>query len=146
MARSVKSGPRAIPAQNKICGSFITKDTGKREAFSTGSQRDTQDGKPRYDLIPVGPMRRLAELYSRGAVKYGEDNWVRGQPLSRTYASLLRHVFAWREGDTIEDHLAGVVFNAFALMFFQDRIAAGRLPSSLDDLFAVEAQPCDTST
>lgn len=32
---------------------FITKDSWNRESFSTGSLRDTQEWKPRYDLISI---------------------------------------------------------------------------------------------
>jgi len=33
-------------------------DSGKREEFSTGSKRDTRDGKGRFDLIPRLPLLR----------------------------------------------------------------------------------------
>lgn len=100
--------------------SFITKDSGEREDFTSGARRDTQDGKPRYDLIPPIPLKRLAELYARGAEKYGESNWTKGMPSSRFLASLMRHLEQYRDGETDEDHLAAVVFNAFGIMYFQD--------------------------
>ena len=30
---------------------FLTKDSGKRKDFESGMRRDTQENKPRYDLI-----------------------------------------------------------------------------------------------
>lgn len=108
---------------------YQTKDSGQREQMATGSQRDTQDGKPRYDLIPVTGLRRLADLYARGAIKYEENNWRKGQPYSRVTASMLRHVYAWVEGEETEDHLAAIAWNAFALMHFQE---TGR--RELDDM------------
>lgn len=113
---------------------FVTKDSGRREDFPTGARRDTQDDKPRYDLIPVEPLRRLAELYGRGAAKYGEHNYQKGMPYRRAYASLFRHLMQWASGDAQEDHLAAVAWNAFALMFYEGEVAAGRLPKSLDDV------------
>lgn len=98
---------------------YITKDSGAREDFASGARRDTQSGKPRYDLIPPGPLKRLAELYERGAVKYGDSNWEKGMPCSRIIASLMRHVEQFREGDRTEDHLAAVAWNAFALIYFE---------------------------
>lgn len=98
---------------------FITKDSGEREGFGTGSVRDTQDGKPRFDLIPPGPYRRLAMLYARGAEKYGDSNWQLGQPTSRTIASLERHVQDWKGGDKVEDHMAAVAWNALNIMFYE---------------------------
>lgn len=108
---------------------FKTKDSGKREQFTTGSRRDTQEGKPRYDLIPVEGLERLADLYARGAEKYGDNNWAKGQPYSRVYASLFRHMIQWRQGDRSEDHLAAVAWNAMALMFYDEQMP------ELDDLF-----------
>lgn len=112
---------------------FTTKDSGQREEFLTGSRRDTQDGKPRFDLIPVGPLKRLADLYTRGAVKYGESNWTKGQPVSRYYASLLRHIYAWASGDDEEDHLISAVWNAFAIVWTLEAIKAGILSGRLND-------------
>lgn len=108
---------------------YITKDGGKKQQFSTGSQRDNQDGKTRYDLIPVGPLTRLADLYARGAEKYDDWNWAKGQPMSRVYASLLRHIFAWRSGERTEDHLAAVIWGCMSLMYFEDN------KPEMDDLF-----------
>lgn len=99
---------------------YETKDSGERQSFESGMVRDTQDGKPRYDLIPVGPLKRLAGLYARGAEKYDADNWQKGQPYSRAYASLFRHLIQWRAGENDEDHLAAVAWNAFALMWYEE--------------------------
>lgn len=97
---------------------YETLDSGKRQEFDTGAKRDTQDGKPRYDLVPIASLKRLAELYARGSEKYSEGNWVKGMPYSRIYSSMYRHMIQWAEGDTSEDHLAAVAWNAFALMHF----------------------------
>lgn len=100
---------------------FVTLDTtGARDSFEGGAVRDSQAGKPRYELIPPGPLKRLAELYSRGAEKYDAHNWAKGMSTERTMASLMRHIEAYRAGDRVEDHLAAVVFNAFAIMQFED--------------------------
>lgn len=101
--------------------SYIVKDSGEREGFDTGAHRDTQEGKPRYDLIPVEMLERLAMLYARGAEKYDEDNWKKGIPIQRVQASLLRHYFAWVQGDRTEDHLAAVIWNAACIMYYEDK-------------------------
>jgi hypothetical protein len=46
---------------------FLTKDSGQRQAFDTGAVRDVQDDKPRYELVSVPALTRLAALYARGA-------------------------------------------------------------------------------
>jgi hypothetical protein len=117
---------------------FITRDSGVREEFKTGSRRDTREGKGRFDLIPPGPLRRLAQLYERGAQKYGDHNWQKGQPLSRYLDSAYRHLVAVAEGQEDEDHLAAVAWNAFSLMWTQAKIREGKLPPDLYDLPGAE--------
>lgn len=113
---------------------FTTKDSGAREEFETGSVRDTEEGKGRYDLLPREAIHRLAGLYERGAAKYGDRNWEKGQQYSRMFSSLLRHAFQAKEGMTDEDHLAAVAWNAFALITTMERVARGELPASLNDM------------
>lgn len=108
---------------------YQTKDSGKRQDFETGSRRDSQEGKPRYDLIPTLALKRVAHLYARGAEKYDDWNWSKGQPYSRIIASLERHLHQFKQGDTDEDHLAAVCWNALAIIHFQE---TGR--DELDDL------------
>jgi hypothetical protein len=112
---------------------FVTKDSGQREDFNTGARRDVQEGKPRYDLIPPVMLRRLADLYARGAEKYGENNYQKGMPFSRVYGSMFRHMMQYREGEPTEDHLSAVIWNATALMYYEDAINKGKLPAELKD-------------
>jgi hypothetical protein len=113
---------------------FVTKDSGQRQDFPTGSRRDTNDGKPRYDLVPVEALRRWADLMARGAKKYGERNWTKGQSLLRYEESALRHWYQYIDGSAPEeDHLAGVLFNVGAIMHHEAMIETGQLPRTLDD-------------
>lgn len=131
---------RCIIATDISDGLYVTKDSGERREFATGSRRDVRTGKGRYDLLPSLCIKRLAGLYERGAVKYGDDNWRRGQQLSSTLDSMLRHSFKWaaiirgEEVDDREDHLSAIVWNAFCLMWTIEQIESGRLPKELDDL------------
>ena len=96
---------------------FQTKDSGKRVDFPSGMRRDTTEGKPRYDLIPLPMLKRLAELYARGAEKYGDSNWQLAnseEELQRFKASAFRHFVQWQMGETDEDHGIGAVWNIFA--------------------------------
>lgn len=142
---------------------FITRDSGERREFSTGSRRDSRSGKGRFDLIPAYcvrrvaafcgafaripamALRRLAGLYERGAIKYDDNNWRKGQPLSSTLDSMERHICDYKEGKTDEDHLSAVAWNAFTLMWTEEMIRQGKLPKELADLpdrpIAVAAEP-----
>ena len=110
------------------------KDSGKRQNFSTGSVRDTREGKGRYDLLPIEAIRRLAVHYENGAKKYGERNWEKGQPISRYFDSALRHLFKALENQKDEDHLAACAWNVLAIIETRERIEKGMLPKELDDL------------
>jgi len=108
-------------------GEYSTKDSGARVAFDSGMVRDTDEGKPRYDLIPLYPLRRLAELYARGAKKYGEYNWQRAnsdEELARFKASAFRHLVQWLDGDTDEDHGIAVAWNVFAFVWLERKLGA----------------------
>jgi hypothetical protein len=110
------------------------KDSGVREEFSTGSKRDTREGKGRFDLIPTTALRRLARHYENGAVKYGDRNWEKGQPLGRYIDSAMRHLICVLEGQTDEDHVSAVSWNMFAYLATLEKIDNGELPVELDDL------------
>lgn len=114
------STPKDPIPKDPIPKGFATKDSGEREKFASGAVRDTEEGKPRYDLIPGLPLKRLAELYARGAKKYGDWNWTKGIPSGRCYSSAFRHLMQYNLGDKDEDHLAAVVFNVFCIMYFED--------------------------
>jgi hypothetical protein len=106
--------------------SFETKDSGERTEFESGFVRDIQSGKPRYDLIPGMPLKRLAELYARGAEKYGTHNWEKcnsEEELESFMASAYRHFEEWRNGwNTEEDHAIAVVWNIFAYLYLEKKL------------------------
>lgn len=112
---------------------FPTKDSGKRESYDSGMVRDTQDGKPRFDLCLVDGMpydeqflTRLAGLLTRGAEKYGEKNWQfadSAEELTRFKASGLRHMMQWMTGEVDEDHAAAVAFNLMAAEYVKWKLA-----------------------
>jgi len=115
---------------------YVTKDSGERVEFDSGMRRDTQEGKPRYDLIPTLPLRRLADLYTRGAVKYGDYNWQKAnspEELARFKSSAFRHFIQWFDGEADEDHGIAVCWNIFAVLWLEHKLdephPQGRLDS-----------------
>ena len=113
---------------------YITKDSGTRREYDTGSVRDKQEGKGFFYLIPAGPLQQLADLYERGARKYGPGNWSKGQPLMASfYDSAMRHLNQLKAGEPLENHAISVCWNMFAYIWTLEAIEAGRLPKELDD-------------
>ncbi len=107
--------------QGALTGEFITKDSGKRVEFASGMRRDTQEGKPRYDLTDKPMIKRWAELMARGADKYGANNWLKASSddeFNRFKASAERHMMQWLAGDRDEDHAAAIFFNVAAYEHF----------------------------
>lgn len=111
------------------------KDSGNRTEFSTGSVRDAQEGKGRYDLLPWIALRRLAIHYENGARKYGGNNWRKGIPFSSYINSAFRHFTKWIMGWEDEDHLAALLWNIAALLETEEMIKRGKLPQELDDRY-----------
>jgi hypothetical protein len=120
---------------------YVTENLGEHTPLGgRGSVRDTQKGKLRFDLVGMEGLERLVALYTRGADKYGDNNWRKGQPVSRYWASLLRHAFMWAMGYRKEDHLAAVCWNAFGIMHveaYPDKFA-DLLDHERYDLYPVE--------
>jgi len=110
------------------------RDGGDRTQFTTGSQRDTQDGKPRPDLLPARAQMRKSVIHMLGSIKYEERNWEKGQPQSQFLASALRHLYKWLSGDVSEDHLAQLGWNVDCLIDQEERALAGLLPKTLLNL------------
>ena len=92
-----------------------------RTTSSTGGQKGV---KPqRYDLIPIGPLNQLAELYGKGAEKYDEHNFRKGYEWSKSYAAAMRHMTAFWNGEDIDPemglpHVICATFHMFALVEF----------------------------
>lgn len=100
------------------------KDSGKRQSFDTGAVRDTEEGKPRLDLmfkyLPMTALMRVTQHYVNGAKKYGDHNWQKGIPSSRCISSAFRHLYQYFTGDRSEDHLSAVIFNIFAIIHWEE--------------------------
>ncbi|MDE2098128.1 MAG: hypothetical protein KGL39_12815 [Patescibacteria group bacterium] len=109
------------------------KDSGERVTFKTGMMRDTQEGKPRFDLLlPEGIpfdqqfLTRCAQHLTNGAKKYSQRNWELArtpEELDRYKASAFRHLVQWLNGEADEDHAAAVFFNLMGAEFVKWHLA-----------------------
>jgi len=112
---------------------YDMKDSGKKDNFESGAARDSQENKGRYDLISPFAMRRLAKVYEKGASKYGDRNWEKGQPMCRVFDSAIRHLNQWLMGENDEDHLGQAMWNVVTLIHNEEMIEANLLPKEIDD-------------
>ena len=106
---------------------YITKDSGKRQVYVSGLQRDSGD-KPLYTEVYYPLVKRHAELMMRGAAKYDRGNWKKAhtkEDLQRFQDSLLRHTQQYLAGDRDEDHAAAILFNIHGCCMIEDFIKAG---------------------
>lgn len=107
--------------------SFIEIDLDKFTEFterlnlSKGVKADT--GKPQYHLLPLDAVELVTNVLQAGAEKYSERNWEKGMDWSRPYNALMRHMFAWWQGnkddkETNLPHLAHAACNALFLLAY----------------------------
>lgn len=106
---------------------YETKDSGERQVFATGMQRDSGAKELEPGLIPIPMLVRWAELMGRGAAKYEARNWERActpEELDRFQRSAFRHFVQWMRGDTDEDHAAATFFNIAGAEHVKARLSA----------------------
>lgn len=111
----------------------VVKDSGERQDFGTGSVRDTRDGKGRFDLLPYYAILKVAQHFEDGSKKYGDDNWRKGQPLSRYFDSAQRHLAKFAMGFQDEPHLTAAIWNLMCYVETEKRIQMGALDKALLD-------------
>lgn len=88
--------------------------------MSVGKKYD--NGKPRWDLLPLHIVAAVVEVLTHGASEYGDHNWLlvdKGK--QRYYAAFHRHLYAWYSGDRVDKksglpHLAHAICNLMFLM------------------------------
>jgi hypothetical protein len=65
-----------------------------------GVKHDT--GKLAMDLIPPELILGVSEILTIGAKKYEVRNWEKGMRWGRVFASLMRHMWDWWRGESLD--------------------------------------------
>ncbi len=91
--------------------SEIPKEEGKR----------FNQGKTRLGLIPPFSIQEIGKVFTKGAEKYGDNNYRKGMPWSKCVDSLHRHLNAFEQGEDFDaesglHHMAHVATNAIFLL------------------------------
>jgi hypothetical protein len=110
------------------------KSSGKTREFESGAIRDDGAGKGRCDLLPARGLLALSRHYETGAAKYGENNWMRGQPQHVLVDSALRHLLKYNSGFCDEDHLCAAAWNVLSALDQRERFSDGLLDQKFNDV------------
>lgn len=91
--------------------------------MSEGTKHD--EGKLRWDLLPVRPLEEVVKVYTIGAKKYEDRNWEKGLRWGRVFRALMSHAWKWWRGEKYDQedgqhHLASVAWCALALMEYEE--------------------------
>lgn len=79
-------------------------------------------GKLRYDLLEPYAIQELVRVFTKGAEKYDDWNWLKGgMKTSTMLASLKRHIAAFEMGEDIDSetgvhHMAHAAWNALGIV------------------------------
>ena len=100
--------------------------------------------KPRYELIPPEALDALADLYGKGAQKYGDRNWEKGMKPTRIFGALMRHAWAWLRGETHDPEtgahqMISVAWNAIAIYTYYVRGVEDDRPQAAQGVTEEEA-------
>ena len=92
-------------------------DAGENKiTYSSGASRN-DIGKIRLDLIPPEALLELGEVFGEGAVRHGDENWIKGMPNSVVLNHMMRHLLLYMKGDRDEPHMGKVMFGCCVLIW-----------------------------
>jgi len=92
---------------------------------TTGGMR-FDSGKLRFNLIPMDAKVELARVYTIGAIKYDDDNWLKGMSWKIMIDCAERHFALFQMGQTRDPdtgchHLAQAAWNLIGLLVYDLR-------------------------
>ncbi|HWY34913.1 MAG TPA: dATP/dGTP diphosphohydrolase domain-containing protein [Nitrosopumilaceae archaeon] len=90
--------------------------------MAEGTKFDTD--KLRVELLPVTGLLLQADVYTRGAKKYDDNNWRKGIKWTRILGAMMRHLLWYMAGETYDPedgqhHLASLAWGANTLMEYE---------------------------
>lgn len=92
-----------------------------------GDPRDEQalrynQGKLSWSMVDFDSLEGLVRVLEYGAKKYSKNNWKKGMPVTQVTESLMRHLFAFLNGENIDPesgcrHISHVMCNTMFLEY-----------------------------
>lgn len=89
--------------------------------------KKNDNGKDRWDLLPIGTIEQIVEVLTFGTNKYCDNNWQKvNNGKERYFAALMRHLVAYRKGEFFDKesglpHLAHAGCCLIFIMWIEDR-------------------------
>lgn len=79
-------------------------------------------GKLQWSLLDFESLEGLVRVLEYGAKKYSRNNWKKGMPVTQVSESLMRHLFAFLNGEDIDPesgcrHISHVMCNAMFIEY-----------------------------
>jgi len=80
------------------------------------------DGKLQWSLVDFKSLEGLVKVLEMGARKYDKHNWKKGMPITQVSESLMRHLFAFLNGEDTDpesglSHISHVMCNAMFIEY-----------------------------
>jgi len=98
--------------------------------------RKLDNGKLRWDLLPMDCIEDIVQVLTSGAVKYAPNNWqLVENGKERYYAAMMRHLVAHRKGELIdpdsgETHLSHAACCLVFMMWLEKQNGQERLQNA----------------
>lgn len=102
------------------CGSLIPECDDCKKHNATGFKKFDSD-KVRMELLPPAALEQVAKVFTYGARKYSEENYLLGTNYRRYCGAVLRHTWAFMRGEDMDpesglSHLAHAACNCLMLL------------------------------
>ena len=115
------TGESGLGEVHAYCGGFFRMSQNDYEVVWKSPSGAASSGKlPRYDLIPAWALERMAQRFTLGAEKYGDNNWLQGVAdpvfLNDRFNHAVEHLYKFKAGGSTDDDLAAVILNCIFLM------------------------------
>ena len=94
----------------------------------TGGQKGQKPAQLSY--IPFDSLAEVSKVYQYGASKYARDNWKKGYRWSLNFDAMMRHMFAFWEGEDLDPesgcaHVGHAAWHCLTLLWFMQHYKEG---------------------
>ena len=83
------------------------------------------EGKRQWSLVDFDSFEDMVKVLTFGMEKYDKFNWKKGLPVTEICESMLRHIFAYLQGEDVDpesgiNHIGHIQCNAMFLSYMHN--------------------------